>query len=100
MPMTLVAQLVIGERFGAGAERRAFHVHVSAAVMGRRTAGACGFQQNFAQLLADRVGERDVRHDAAPEKCVLKIALGAVEELVNDHDVARLVFLPATNRRR
>ena len=36
--------------------------------------------------------ERDVRHDAAAEKRVFRTALGAVEELVNQHDVARLVF--------
>ena len=36
--------------------------------------------------------ERDMRHDAAPEKRVVGRLFGAVEKLVNDDDVARLVF--------
>jgi hypothetical protein len=43
--------------------------------------------------------ERDVRDNAAPEKCVIGRLLGAVEKLVNQNDVARFVFfLQRTDR--
>src|SRR5664279_2987936 len=36
--------------------------------------------------------ERDMGYDAAPEEGVVRRLLGAVEELINDDDVTRLVF--------
>ena len=63
----VVAGAVIGERFGAGAERRAFHVDISAAVMDGHFAAARRLQQDLPQFFANRMRERDMRHDAAPE---------------------------------
>jgi hypothetical protein len=51
------------------------------------------FQKNPAQFPANRMRERDVRHDAASKKRVFKTVLGAVEKLVNEHNVARFIFL-------
>ena len=54
---------------------------------------AGAFQKQHAQLFANRVGKRDVRHDAAPEERVLKAALGPIEKLIRQDDVARPVFV-------
>ena len=83
---------MVRQRFGARAERRAFHADISAAVVNRRLGLARGLQNNLPQFLANRIGERDVRHDAAPEKCVREGLLGAVNKLINQNNVARLVF--------
>jgi hypothetical protein len=83
---------MVQERFGAGAERRAFHADISAAVVRLRPAKNGNLQQNLPQFLADRMREGDVRHDAASEKGVGERLFGAVHKLVNEHDVARLAF--------
>ena len=83
---------MVGERLGAGAERRAFHVHISAAVVDARLGGLRRADENPPQFAAERFGERDMRHDAASKKRVVQRLLGAVEKLVNHHDVARPVF--------
>ena len=50
------------------------------------------------QFAADGIGEADVRDDAVAEKSVDAMA-GAVEELVGDHEVERLVlFLQRADR--
>ena len=49
--------------------------------------------EQCAQFVADRIGERDMSHDAAAKEGVFKVALGAVEELIDEHDVARFVLL-------
>ena len=58
----------------------------------RAFSAARGFQKDLPQFLANRVGKGDVPDDAASEKRVFKIALGAVEKLVGQNDVARPVF--------
>ncbi len=89
----VVAGLVIANGFGAGAEGGAFHVHIRAAVVDAGLEGAGGLEQKLAQFLANRIGEGDVRDNAAAEKRVRGGLLGAVDELVDQHDVARPVFL-------
>jgi hypothetical protein len=65
---------------------------LSAAVVDLRPGFARGFQNDLPQFLANGIGERDVRDDAASEKCMIAGLFGAVEKLVDEHDVARLVF--------
>ena len=81
---------VIGQRFGAGAEGGALHVHVGAAVVHPSLLGLGRLEQQLAQLVANGVGEGDVGHDAPAEEGMLRRALGAVDELVHQHDVAGL----------
>ncbi len=88
----VVAELAVGERLRARAEGRAFHVHVSPAVVDARLERPGGLQQEPPQFLANRVGERDVPDDAAAEEGVGGGLLGAVQELVGQHDVTGPVF--------
>ena len=64
----IITRLVVGNRFGPRAERRPFHVDISAAVMNPRLQSPRGLEQDLAQLPADGIGERDVGHNAAPKK--------------------------------
>src|SRR5204863_8033818 len=73
-------------------EGRAFHVYVGAAVVDGCFEVSCGFQQKPPQFLADRIGKGNMANDAASKKCVLKRLFGAVQELVWQDNMARLVF--------
>ncbi len=85
----------IGFAFGAGRKLRAFHAHVSALPVHLDAELHAGVVHLFRQAEADRVAEPDVRDDALAEKGVDAVA-GAIEELIDDHDVARLeLFLEA-----
>ena len=88
----VVAELVIRQRFGAGTECRSFHIHIRATIVNGRARTFRTAQDDFPQLLTNGVGEGDVADNAAPKKGVLEIALGPVEELVRQHDIARFVF--------
>ena len=86
------APTAIDIRLGFGGKLRAFHANISAAALAVRrpaflqaAANACG------QLCADRIAESDVRHDAIAEKSVDPMA-GAIEELIGNHKIERLVF--------
>ena len=83
---------MVQERFGAGAEGRAFHADIRAAVVRLRPANNGSLKKNLPQFFADRMREGDVRHDAASKKGVGERLFGAVHKLVNEHDVARLDF--------
>ena len=89
----VVAEIVIGEGLGAGAEGGAFHVDVSAAVVDAGAFGLGALEQQLAQFGAYRVGKGDVGDDAAAEEGVFGGSLGAVEELVRENDVAGVVFI-------
>ena len=91
-PDDVIAQFVIGNGLSASAERRAFHVHVSAAIMNSRFQGTRAFQQNESQLFTNRIGKRNMPDDAAPKKCVGERLLRAVEKLVRQDNIARFVF--------
>ena len=86
---------------GAGRELRPFHVDVGAAARGRVAPAARGAPraQRRSAARADRLGERDVRHQAVAEEGVGPVA-GAVEELVGHHDVGRLVARASSSPRR
>ena len=60
--------------------------------MNARFESARILKKQLAQFLRNRLRKRDVPHNAATEKRVLEIALGAVEELVRQNDVAGPVF--------
>ncbi len=88
----VMARGAVGEGFGACAERGAFHAHVGAAVVGAEPEPAGGGEEEFSQILGDRVGEGDVGDDAAAEEGVGGGLLGAVDELVDEDDVAGAVL--------
>ena len=86
----IVAVTVVGQRFGAGAEGRALHVHIGAAIVDAGLLGLGCLEQQLAQLIANGISKGDVGHDATAEEGMLGRALGAVDELIHEHDVARL----------
>ena len=88
----VVAELVVGRGFGARAEGRAFHVHVGAAVVDARLERARVFRSNWRNSSQIGSAKAMCADDAASEKRVFEDPLGAVEELVDEHDVARFVF--------
>ena len=88
----IVAGAVVGQGFGARAEGGAFHAHVGAAIMCGGAGGLGRLQNELPQFLAHRFGKGNMRHNAAPEKSVIGGLFGAIKKLVNDDDVARLIF--------
>jgi hypothetical protein len=54
---------------------------------------ASGLQENLPKFPANGMRERDMRHNTAPKEGVIGRLFGAVEKLVNDDNVARLIFL-------
>ena len=50
------------------------------------------FQKQLAQFLRNRLRESDMSHNAASEKGVFEITLCAVDELVDEHEIAGFVF--------
>ena len=89
---------MVGDRLRSCAESGAFHVDVGAAVMDTRTGvAACG-EENLPEFFADRVRKRNVRDNPASEKGVLSRFLGAIDELVDQDNVARSILcLERTN---
>src|SRR3954466_246090 len=83
---------MIGNRFGAGAKGGPFHIYISAAIMDASFESARRLEQQLAQFLTNRIRKRDVANDAAPEKRVRIRLLGAVQKLVGQNDIARLVL--------
>src|ERR1041385_4475403 len=49
------------------------------------------FQEKQAQLFTDGFGKGDVRHDAAPKESVIQALLGAIDKLIDEHNVARTI---------
>ena len=86
----IVAIAVVGQRFGAGAEGGALHVHIGAAIVDAGFLGLGRLEQQLSQLITNGVSKSDVGHDATAEEGMLDRALGAVDELIHQHDVARL----------
>ncbi len=78
-------------RLGFGGELRAFHADVGAAAFADDAGLLAGRDHGFGKLRADGVGERDVRDDAFAEESVDALA-GAIDELVGDDELQRLVF--------
>ena len=83
----VVAEVVVGDGLGAGAEGRAFHIDIGAAVVDAGAELAAALEQVLPEVLADGVGEGDVGDDPAAEERVLGGLLGAVDELVDQDDV-------------
>ena len=88
----VVAGSMVGAGFGAGAEGGAFHADVGAAVVDAGLGGAGGLDDDLPEFAAEGFGKGDVGDDAAAEKGVLEGLFGAVDELVDDDDVAGAVF--------
>src|SRR5947199_1981116 len=59
--------------------------------MHARAECSAALKRQLPQFLANRIGKRDVGHNTASEESVFERLLRAVDELVRQHDVARLV---------
>lgn len=53
--------------------------------------GFCSGIEQCAQLIGDRVGEGDVRDDAATEESMFEGLFGVIDELVDEYNVAGFV---------
>jgi hypothetical protein len=97
----VVAGSVVRERFGARAERRAFHVDISAAVVDFRPSAS----RAVCKMIFRSSGKWDrqtrcARRCRARKKCARNRLLGAVEELVHAKRCRTAGIFPATSRRR
>lgn len=90
------AELTVRIRLCPRGERWPVHADVSAAIVDTAALGDAGIVQQTAQLVRKRVAKGDVSDDATAEERVLVASAGAVEKLVRQHDVTRVVFLLQT----
>src|SRR5688572_21982669 len=86
------APRAIEMRLGEGRELRPLHADVGPTLVHRRARLHAALVRHAAEQLAEGVGEADVGHETAAEEGADTPA-GAVDELIGDDDVERLVFL-------
>ena len=92
---------LIAERFGERRELRPLHADIGPAVPARDALGFGGGEQAPAKERRDRMGHRDMRHAARAEEGRLA-QIGAIDELVDHHEHARIelpVERPAGGKR-
>ncbi len=87
----IVAEFVMRDRFRSRAERRSFHVQVSATGMNADSFPSCDARKNRSQFPASRISKGNVGHKSLTEKSVFVRLFCVVHELVDQHDVARSV---------
>ena len=89
--MTSHAQAAIDVRFGLGRKLRTFHAEVGSATLANNAGFLAGRLDDPGEFSADGIGKGDMRYHAATEKSVDPMA-GAVEELIGDNEIQRLML--------
>jgi len=87
------AELAVRVRLRAGGEGRPIHANVGAAVVHAEAQRGAFLVQKRAKARRDRIAEGHMGHDATAEEGVMLAAAGAVEKLVRQHDVTRVILL-------
>ena len=92
------APLPVEVAFRAGGKLRAFHRQIGAALGHRAARFGHRFRGEGAHPLAHRLGHRDMGHHAAAEEAA-RTALGAIDELIDHHEMAgRQLLAQAADR--
>src|ERR1700757_1017291 len=85
------APAAVDVRFGLGRKLRSLHVEVGTATLPGHAHLPAGAFDHSRHLRTYRISEGDVGYDSVAEECVDAMA-GAVEELVGNDEIQRLVF--------
>src|ERR1700733_9183520 len=74
-----------------GRELRSFHAQISAAALAGHRRRLAGSLDHLRELRADRIGKSNVSYDTFSKKSIDAMTC-AVEELIGDYEVQRLMF--------
>ena len=84
--------------FGLGRKLRPFHAQISSTALASNRRCLAGSFDHLSELRTDRIGKSNVSHDAFTEKRIHAMTR-AIEELIGNYEVERLVFfLQRTDR--
>ncbi len=87
------AELAVRVRFRPRGEGWPIHADVGAAVVDAEAQGLAFLMQKRAQARGNRIAEGHMGHDAAPEEGVMLTAARAIEKLVRQQHITRMVLL-------